>query len=78
MHERHTLGSKVINIQSVMEVPDSDNSIPKNEHQAVVCGGTLPYTRSNQKTYSRNKIPKAGTMFGNHLHKQTSQVYMSQ
>ncbi|XP_050526873.1 latrophilin Cirl [Daktulosphaira vitifoliae] len=74
VHERHTLGSKIINIQNEIEVPDLDNTIPKNEHQAVVCGGTLPYTRSSQKTYSRNKmLPKAGTMFGSRLHKQSLQ-----
>ncbi|XP_050426241.1 latrophilin Cirl [Adelges cooleyi] len=74
-HDKHTIGSKVVTVQNEIDVPELDSSSPNNDQQTAVRGGTLPYTRSCQRNYSRTKLPKSSgqTMFGNTLHKPSSQ-----
>lgn len=51
-----------------------DNSISNDEQKSGICGATLPYSRSCQKSYTRTKLPTNSAVFSGTLHKQSSQV----
>lgn len=48
-----------------------------NEDQkSGICGATLPYSRSCQRSYTRTKLPKNSAVFSGTLHKQSSLVHI--
>lgn len=59
-----------------MDLPKLDGSISNEDQKSNICGATLPYSRSCQKSYSRTKLPKNSTVFSSTLHKQSSQVFI--
>ncbi|XP_029345883.1 latrophilin Cirl isoform X1 [Acyrthosiphon pisum] len=72
-HERHAV-TKVVDIQNEIDLPNLDNSICNEDPKSGICGATLPYSRSCQKSYSRTKLPKNSAVFSSGtLHKQSSQ-----
>lgn len=73
-HERHAV-TKVVDIQNEIDLPNLDNSISNADQNSGICGATLPYSRSCQRSYSRSKLPKNAAVFSGTLHKQSSQVY---
>jgi len=67
--------TKVVDIQNEMDLPNLDSSICNEDPKSGICGATLPYSRSCQKSYSRTKLPKNSAVFSSGtLHKQSSQV----
>jgi len=67
--------TKVVDIQNEMDLPNLDNTICNEDPKSGICGATLPYSRSCQKSYSRTKLPKNSAVFtSGTLHKQSSQV----
>lgn len=69
--------TKVVDIQNEIDMPTLDNTMSNEDQKSVICGGTLPYSRSCQKSYSRTKLPKNSAVFSGTLHKQSSQVLKS-
>lgn len=47
------------------------------DHKSGICGATLPYSRSCQRSYTRSKLPKNAAVFSGTLHKQSSLVYIN-
>lgn len=67
--------TKVVDIQNEIDLPNLDNTICNEDPKSGICGATLPYSRSCQKSYSRTKLPKnSGVFTSGTLHKQSSQV----
>jgi len=66
--------TRVVDIQNEMDLPNLDSSLSNEDKKSGICGGTLPYSRSCQRSYSRSKLPKNNGVFSGTLHKQSSQV----
>lgn len=68
--------TKVVDIQNEIDLPNLNSSIAREDPKPGICGATLPYSRSCQRSYSRNKLPKNTGGFSGTLHKPSSQVYI--
>lgn len=69
--------TKVVDIQNEMDLPNIANSISREDQRPGICGATLPYSRSCQKSYMRTKLPKNTATLSGTLHKPSSQVNLT-
>lgn len=60
-----------------MDLPNMANSISREDQRSGICGATLPYSRSCQKSYMRTKLPKNSATLSGTLHKPSSQVNLT-
>lgn len=74
-HERHAV-TKVVDIQNEIDLPHLENSMSNEDQKSGICGATLPYSRSCQRSYTRTKLPKNPAVFSGTLHKQSSLVHI--
>lgn len=66
--------TKVVDIQNEMDHPNMPSTISRDDQRPSICGATLPYSRSCQKSYLRTKLPKNIVGSSGTLHKPPSQV----